>query len=74
MPIFEYECRICSEAFDELIRRAEDEVDVRCPNCKSQEIEKKLSVFGFSSGSRTMTSSDGSGCGSCSHGHCATCR
>jgi putative FmdB family regulatory protein len=42
MPIFEYECRDCREAFELLVR---SDTRIACPACDSERLTKKLSVF-----------------------------
>ena len=43
MPIYEYACKACDRAFEELVLRRSDEPDVRCPACKSTRVEKRMS-------------------------------
>lgn len=75
MPIFEYGCRACGHEFERLVLRTTD--TVACPACRSPDIEKKLSCFGFKSGGSkspaAQTSSAKSGCGSCTSRSCASC-
>ena len=75
MPIFEYKCLQCSRKFDEFIRSHSQEEELVCPSCRSTELEKLMSMFGFSSTSEngTKTSSAGSSCGSCAHKNCENC-
>jgi len=74
MPMFEYRCGICENAFEELVRSAAAEAEVACPECGSHEVEKKMSTFGFSvAGAKTVSSSAGSGCDSCRGGNCSSC-
>ena len=42
MPLFDYTCRGCGHTFEHLTRPGEDPV---CPECKSTEVEKQLSMF-----------------------------
>jgi len=46
MPIFEYVCRACDHAFEQLIRPG---VTATCPACQSQDLEKQLSLPALSS-------------------------
>lgn len=62
MPIFEYECAACGAKFEELVPHAETKVN--CPQCKSTDTRKLLSVFASSMGS------SGSSAPSCSTGGC----
>ena len=69
MPIFEYACNACGEDFEKLVFGNQS---VTCPKCSSEDIRKKLSLFGMS-GVEKPVSSGSSGCGSCSSGSCSTC-
>jgi putative FmdB family regulatory protein len=44
MPIFEYSCAACGLRFEKLIRRQEDG-DLRCPSCGSEQLKKEFSTF-----------------------------
>ena len=72
MPLYEYTCTVCEERFEELIRSAEDETHLRCPQCSGSEIQRKMSVFGMQS--TGSTKSAGPSCASCSRTSCSTCR
>ncbi len=41
MPIYEYVCKTCGSAFEQLIRGAEK---AQCPSCGKRRLEKKFSV------------------------------
>ncbi len=78
MPLYEYMCRHCGHAFEELVLGAEDQV--ACPKCQSLETRKLLSAcrakFGSSDSLGQATSpgmSGGGGCSGCSGGSCSTC-
>lgn len=45
MPIYEYQCGDCSEAFEILVRTAADGDHVSCPSCTSEHVTKKFSTF-----------------------------
>ena len=42
MPLFEYACQDCSVRFEVLVRNGESP---SCPSCRSQHLDKQLSVF-----------------------------
>jgi putative FmdB family regulatory protein len=42
MPIFEYECTSCHDAFELLVR---SDTRIACPSCDSEKVVKKLSLF-----------------------------
>ena len=44
MPIYEFECPSCHDAFEELVRNPEAVKDVVCPTCGSRKVKKKLST------------------------------
>jgi putative FmdB family regulatory protein len=43
MPIYEYACTPCGEAFEELVIRRSDEVEVKCPTCGSPAVSRQMS-------------------------------
>ena len=71
MPIFEYECNHCGNAFETLIRSG---TVPECPKCHSTELEKMLSVFATASPPEPAPAAAGA-CGSCGNfrgpGSCA---
>ena len=46
MPIYEYACRGCGNAFETLVRHG---TEPACPKCQSRELDKQLSVFATAS-------------------------
>ena len=42
MPLYEYECQSCRHHFELLVR---EQTVLECPSCKSDELQKQLSVF-----------------------------
>jgi putative FmdB family regulatory protein len=73
MPIFEFRCIDCNECFEILVMNRDENVDLQCPKCASQEVERIMSKSCFAMG-------DGGGKGqgvavqdrSCSSGSCTT--
>ncbi len=68
MPIYEFACNGCQEDFELLVFGKQE---MRCPHCGSQDITKKLSLFGMSGGEHPVQS--GSSCSGCSKSSCSTC-
>lgn len=50
MPIYEYECNACQEAFEQLVR-ADRDAGPPCPTCGSQRVSRLWSVFSPAAGS-----------------------
>lgn len=63
MPIYEYACHDCGNAFELLVRS--DTVPA-CPACHSQQLDKQLSVFATSASGPEPAPLPGP-CGSCGH-------
>jgi len=61
MPIFEYLCKDCNQAFEKIVPRHDSPAD--CIHCNSENVEKQLSVFAVAGASKE-TASD-AGCGHC---------
>jgi len=70
MPIYEYKCAACDEEFEKLVFGNKA---VNCPKCSSEDVKKKLSMFGMSGVEKPFAGSS-SGCTSCSKGSCRTCK
>lgn len=73
MPIYEYRCEACGHDFEELVRSSDDTVP--CPECDSEQVGRKLSVFAFKSkgSDRPSASSAHSSCSGCASGNCSHC-
>lgn len=72
MPIFEYKCKNCGKIFEVLVL-SQNEV-IFCENCKSKEIERIPSRFGFSSGENFSSSFSSGSCKSCTSNTCLSCK
>ncbi len=67
MPMYEFRCRKCGATFEELVKRADEEI--KCPKCGSARLEKlfsRLGAVGGGNGSSELNSS----CPTCSTGTC----
>ena len=63
MPIFEYMCKECDNAFETIAKGSKKP---NCPSCGSKKLEKQLSVFAVSGGSGSFEQGPAMGpCGSC---------
>ncbi len=59
MPIYEYKCNKCENEFEKLVFAGDDN-EVSCPECKSKEVAKKMSVASFMGGSSMGSCATGS--------------
>jgi len=70
MPIYEFKCLKCEDFFELLVMN-NDELELRCPECKSEDFERVLSTTNYAMGGE-----GGGGVGSqtrtCSSGSCTT--
>ncbi|MDD4029083.1 MAG: zinc ribbon domain-containing protein [Caldisericia bacterium] len=79
MPIYEFKCEDCGEAF-EVFSTYDEIAKVKCPKCQSSRIKKLISHLGFikhpdQSCSCDTASTESKGtCSSCSGGSCSTCK
>ncbi len=73
MPIYEFKCLKCEEYFELLVMNQDEELDLKCPKCKSEEFERIISTtnyaMGDSSGKNQKVSSKTR---TCSTGSCTT--
>ncbi|MEW6440766.1 MAG: zinc ribbon domain-containing protein [bacterium] len=72
MPIFEYHCRSCDKKFEKLVLRRD--MQVQCPQCRADEVERLISVCSFGSADRSVRPASQSNCGSCHASSCTSCK
>jgi putative FmdB family regulatory protein len=70
MPIYEYRCRGCGNDFEKYLPRTT--AAVACPACASDDVMRKLSVFGMKTDGALVSSGGApmSGGGGCCGGGC----
>jgi len=68
MPIYEYRCDACGKDFEKYQPRVQGEA--ACPSCASQQVSRKLSVFGMKSDGSLVPSGMTGGGGGCCGGGC----
>ncbi len=77
MPLYEYVCTSCQTRFEALRPMSQSDSPIACPSCAGLGVQRVMSAVAAISkgngGSRLVASSQGSACGSCAGGHCATC-
>ena len=45
MPLYEFQCTECDRSFEELVRSASAIAEVKCPECGSEHVRRKMSTF-----------------------------
>jgi putative FmdB family regulatory protein len=45
MPIYEFVCDNCGRPFEDLVRSYSAIAEVRCPECGSASLRRKMSIF-----------------------------
>jgi len=45
MPLYEYLCRECGKRFEVLRRMQDADLEMKCPECRSEEVQRLLSTF-----------------------------
>ena len=63
MPIYEYGCDGCGNAFEIIRSVSERDQEVHCPICKSPKVSRLMSVFSSSQSPRSSTSGSVPSCG-----------
>lgn len=69
MPIYEYRCKQCEGEFEKYVPGAS--TAVACPTCASDQVMRKLSVFGLKTVGALQSPGMSAGGGGCCGGGCA---
>jgi putative FmdB family regulatory protein len=73
MPIYEFKCLKCEEFFELILMNKNEEAELKCPKCGSEEFERVISTTNFAMGaSQGVKESASSQTRSCSSGSCTT--
>lgn len=69
MPLYEYTCITCGNAFEHFMRSASSQDAVTCPKCAGTQVNKQFSTFGMKGASGSSAGSNApAGDASCSTG------
>lgn len=73
MPIYEFKCLKCNECFESLLMNQEEQIELRCPECESEEFERIMSASCHAIGSGSDNSTGATTTSrTCSSGSCTT--
>ncbi|MBU0987777.1 MAG: zinc ribbon domain-containing protein [Proteobacteria bacterium] len=73
MPIYEFKCLKCEKFIELLLLSSDEKIELKCPDCNSEELERVLSTSSYSMGAGSGTGSKvGSQTRACSGGSCTT--
>ena len=45
MPVYDYICNDCHKTFELVMTLKEHETDIKCPHCKSRNVEQEATAF-----------------------------
>jgi putative FmdB family regulatory protein len=65
VPLYEYACKSCDAKFEQLIRAADRDAKVKCPECGSMKTTRALSLISVGGESKSAESTDTPICGRC---------
>jgi putative FmdB family regulatory protein len=65
MPVYEYTCKSCNKAFEQLVRTMSGTEKITCPECGSSKTARALSVFAVGSEGSKSAGEDAPMCGRC---------
>jgi len=74
MPIYEFKCLRCNEYFELLLMKSDEKIEMKCPGCRSGEVERVIShtSFNMGGGSSGENRNAASQTRTCSGGTCTT--
>ena len=73
MPIYEFKCLKCEEFIELLVMNKDEEIELKCPKCDSEELERVLSTTSYNMGTGPGTSAGvKSQTRTCGSGSCTT--
>jgi putative FmdB family regulatory protein len=50
MPIYEFRCLECQSTFEKLFFNSDEKVELKCPECESESIERVVSESSYTMG------------------------
>jgi putative FmdB family regulatory protein len=56
MPLYEYHCNKCGEAYEKMVRISEADLAHACPNCESEDTIKMISTIASFAGLESESS------------------
>jgi putative FmdB family regulatory protein len=72
MPIYEFKCLKCGELMEALFKTSNEEVEMKCPACGSQGLERVMSATNFSFSGGSGSPKAASQTRTCGSGSCTT--
>jgi len=72
MPIYEFRCLGCDEIFEILFTSNEDQHEMKCPHCQGEDLERVLSVAGYTMAGESKTPRPQVETRTCASGSCGT--
>ena len=55
MPIYEFKCLECNNTFEKLFFNSDEKINLSCPKCKSESLERVVSESNYAMGSASSS-------------------
>lgn len=72
MPIYEFKCLKCNEVMELLVKNSQDQMEMVCAKCGSEDLERLISTINFSMGGGSKPANGSTQTRSCGSGSCTT--
>ena len=72
MPIYEFKCLKCEEFIEILVMKPDEEIELKCPKCGSEELARVLSTTSYAMGYGPGSGKVKSQTRTCPSGTCTT--
>lgn len=72
MPIYEFKCLKCNEVTEILVKNSQDQMEMVCGKCGSENLERVISTINFSMGGGSKPAGGSTQTRSCGSGSCTT--
>jgi putative FmdB family regulatory protein len=56
MPIYEFKCLKCEEFIELLVMNQDEKIELKCPECSCEDLERVLSTTNYNMGNGSGTS------------------
>lgn len=72
MPIYEFKCLKCNEVTEILVKSSQDQMEMACSKCGSENLERVISSINFSMAGGSKPAGGSTQTRTCGSGSCTT--